>query len=214
MEESLGRFLLSSRIKRGLSIAEVSSTTRINEKFIRSVEDDRFDELPGDVFTRGFLRAYAKQLGLDGDELVAQYDALHIQHSDQSPHLISIPLRPKSSRLPIIGILIILMALGVYAYYHFQLKDFVDSGQNSVISPQKPLAPEPEKEITAPKIKENKNISSGSKPNKPEKAKVSNTTAPKIKDTSATKQAPPKAKKPKITKPAKEKDAKENVVIP
>ncbi len=214
MEESLGRFLSSSRIKRGLSITEVASITRINEKFIRSVEDDRFDELPGDVFIKGFLRTYAKQLELDGDELVAQYDALHIEHSDQSPDLISIPLRPKSSRLPIIGIIIILTALGIYAYFYFQLENIVRSGQNTIISPGEPSPPEPKEAVKAPKSEENKEFSSGNKLNKPEKAKVSNTTAPKIKNTLATKKAPPGATKPKIVKPAKEKETKMNVVIP
>lgn len=246
MEESLGKCLSSNRIKQGLSIGEVVSITRINERFIRSVEDDRFDQLPGDVFIKGLLRTYAKQLGLDGDELVAQYNALHIVHTDQSPHLISIPLRPKSSPLPIIGFIIILIGIAAFAYYYLQDKDILFTSPKSGFVRKKPVKPKPKKvevapeskKITvkpsapdklktnkskaskpkkvskAPEKKKNENISSGKKLNKPEKAKVYSTTAPKLEDSLVTKKEPVEAKEPTTNETSEENDTRVNLVIP
>ncbi len=96
MSETLGRFLAASRLKQGLAIDEVAQATRFNSKFIRAIEEDRFDLLPSKVFAKGFLRAYAKELGLDGDDIVARYNALDVEMRDDSPELISMPLRTKS----------------------------------------------------------------------------------------------------------------------
>lgn len=71
--ETLGRFLKRHRDARGMSLSEVSRVTRIPAASLEAVESDRFDELPGEVFVRGFLRAYAQALGLLPAEILARY---------------------------------------------------------------------------------------------------------------------------------------------
>jgi cytoskeleton protein RodZ len=61
------------REKKGIPLEEVSNATKISSRMLRAIEDEEFDQLPGGVFNRGFIRAYAKHLGLDDDEAVAGY---------------------------------------------------------------------------------------------------------------------------------------------
>lgn len=70
---SVGARLRLERELLGMSIEEVARATRIPVTSLERVENDRFDDLPGEVFVRGFLRSYAKTVGLDGDEILAQY---------------------------------------------------------------------------------------------------------------------------------------------
>ena len=62
--ESVGAFLRRAREARGISVAEVSRATRIPQSTVTCIENDHFDDLPGEVFIRGFLRAYAQSVGL------------------------------------------------------------------------------------------------------------------------------------------------------
>ncbi len=58
-----------------MSIAEVSRATRIPSSAIERIEADHFDDLPGEVFTRGFLKAYATSVGIAPDDVLARYTA-------------------------------------------------------------------------------------------------------------------------------------------
>jgi cytoskeletal protein RodZ len=58
-----------------MSLAEVSRLTRIPSSSLAAIERDRFDELPGEVFVRGFLKSYAQAVGLLPAEVLARYTA-------------------------------------------------------------------------------------------------------------------------------------------
>jgi cytoskeletal protein RodZ len=58
-----------------MSVAEVSRVTRIPVVSLEAIESDHFDELPGEVFVRGFLRSYAQAVGLVPNEVLARYTA-------------------------------------------------------------------------------------------------------------------------------------------
>ena len=58
---------------RGVTIEEISAATRISTRFLEALENEHWDELPGGVFNRGFIRSVARFLGLDEDALVAEY---------------------------------------------------------------------------------------------------------------------------------------------
>ena len=73
-EGTLGEFLRRERELRALSLEEISLTTRIPLRTLRAIEEDRFDELPGDVFIRGFLGAYARILEIDPQPLLSRYE--------------------------------------------------------------------------------------------------------------------------------------------
>lgn len=73
--ETVGTTLRSQREKKRMGLAEVSRVTRIPVTTLESIEQDHFDDLPGEVFVRGFLKSYAQTLGLVPDEIVARYTA-------------------------------------------------------------------------------------------------------------------------------------------
>jgi cytoskeleton protein RodZ len=78
-----GEHLRREREMRGVSLDEISAATRISTRFLEAIEKDQWDQLPGGVFNRGFIRSIARFLGLDEDSLVAEY-ALGNSHGAQA----------------------------------------------------------------------------------------------------------------------------------
>ena len=62
-QETIGNFLKRQRLHKQMSLAEVARVTRIPTPTLESIESDRFDELPGEVFIRGFLRSEERRVG-------------------------------------------------------------------------------------------------------------------------------------------------------
>lgn len=73
MDSGVGTILREARNRRKVELSEVEAATRIRFRFLRAIEDEEWDVLPGGVYTRGFIRTYASFLGLDGDRLVNDY---------------------------------------------------------------------------------------------------------------------------------------------
>lgn len=70
---SFGENLRREREMRGVTLQEISSATKIGVRFLQALESEQFDRIPGGVFTRSFIRAYAKYLGLDEEQVLAEY---------------------------------------------------------------------------------------------------------------------------------------------
>ncbi|MFZ0640943.1 MAG: RodZ domain-containing protein [Candidatus Acidiferrales bacterium] len=68
-----GEHLKREREMRGVSLEEISAATRISVKFLEALENERWEQLPGGIFNRGFIRSVARFLGMDEDNLVAEY---------------------------------------------------------------------------------------------------------------------------------------------
>jgi cytoskeletal protein RodZ len=68
-----GEHLRREREMRGISLDEICSATRIGTRFLNALENEQWDQLPGGVFNRGFVRAVAHHLGLDEESLLAEY---------------------------------------------------------------------------------------------------------------------------------------------
>ncbi len=77
--EEFGRRLRAEREARGLSISELANRTKIPERSLGLLERGRFDDLPADVFVRGFVKSVTRELGLDADEWVRRYADLSRQ---------------------------------------------------------------------------------------------------------------------------------------
>jgi len=73
--DSIGRYLKRTREARAMSLEEISRSTRIPVLSIERIEGDHFDDLPGEVFVRGFLKAYARAVALPVEDVLARYTA-------------------------------------------------------------------------------------------------------------------------------------------
>jgi len=71
---SVGTYLRDLRQRKGVSLEEISRTTRVAQRYLESIEADAFEALPSRVFTRGFIRAYCQALGESPDEALATYE--------------------------------------------------------------------------------------------------------------------------------------------
>ena len=71
----IGSSLRDARVRQGLDFPELEQLTRIRPKYLRALEDERFDVLPAPTYVRGFLRSYAAALGLDGQPFVDEYNS-------------------------------------------------------------------------------------------------------------------------------------------
>lgn len=122
----LGERLRQQREKRGITLDQAAADTRIREKFLKALEDDDIQALPGAVHTKGFLRNYAEYLGLDDQALVGQF---HQERGGQpaEPKRRYTTLRPIGSRslvftpavlVPVVVLATVLLFVG-YLYYQF-----------------------------------------------------------------------------------------------
>jgi cytoskeleton protein RodZ len=70
---SFGEHLKRERELRGVTLEEISMATRIATRFLQAIENEQWERLPGGVFNRGFVRAVARYLGLDEEDILAEY---------------------------------------------------------------------------------------------------------------------------------------------
>lgn len=119
----LGAKLESGRKARGWSQQEAAKRTKLRADTIRRLENEEFDELPSLAYARGFIRIYARELGLDGHSLLKELDGsaeddfdindLRPEDLESIPHRIQPPqLTPQTVGLVLIA-LVILMAVTV-----------------------------------------------------------------------------------------------------
>ncbi|MFZ1804691.1 MAG: RodZ domain-containing protein [Nitrospira sp.] len=71
--ESVGEFFKQVRETKGLTVDEVASKTRIRTDFVKALEDGNFAKLPDQVFAKGFVRSYARSLGLDEEDAIHRF---------------------------------------------------------------------------------------------------------------------------------------------
>lgn len=149
----IARALQERRSARSLTLDKVSQTIKIRMPFLEALERGEWDQLPGEVFVRGFVRRYAQYLGLDGDKLIAPYVALSDApiEKKEAP---SIPAAEQDvSRTQLVwgflGVLIIIGFLKV-------LKHDRDSGSVAVAPPAptqpQPVSLAPVEEAVEPKV--------------------------------------------------------------
>src|SRR6266566_7317506 len=71
--ESFGARLKREREQRGVTLDDIALSTKIGKRFLTALEEEHFEQLPGGIFSKGFVRAYARHLGIDEEQAVADY---------------------------------------------------------------------------------------------------------------------------------------------
>jgi len=143
-QESLGQYLRRERESRQISLQELSRTTRISLPFLKALEEDNLDFFSQNEFIPGFLRLYARHLGLDGQEVLQRYECqseIHRQKKafqqlplflDFNSPIEKAPGRSwdpgKRFKRKIILASVFVMALGLFLYSHLLTERSLDPG--------------------------------------------------------------------------------------
>jgi cytoskeletal protein RodZ len=116
---ALGEEFRTARLQRGDDLAAVAAKLRIRADHLQAIEDGRFDDLPGKTYASGFLRSYARHLGLDPNAVLARYR--QESRSDPSANALYFPEPIKEARRPrawLVALALILLG-GVYAAWYY-----------------------------------------------------------------------------------------------
>lgn len=118
--ELIGNIFKEHREKLGLDLKEVAQTLKIRHEYLKALEGDSFGKLPADVYTRGYIREYAKFLGIDPEPLLKAYVKQRAP-TDQNKDVQPKSPQPKKGfnhplTLLIVSILVIFTA-SLLAYY-------------------------------------------------------------------------------------------------
>jgi cytoskeletal protein RodZ len=96
----IGTTLREARMRARIDISEIEAETKIRAKYLRALENEEWDLLPGPTYVKSFLRTYADALGLDGKLLIEEYKLRHERLSDVELQPIAPPGRRERSRRP------------------------------------------------------------------------------------------------------------------
>jgi cytoskeletal protein RodZ len=122
--------LAQAREARGISLRELSDQTRIARRYLEAIETDDYKELPGGIFNRSFIKAYAKAVGYNEAEAVSAYTEIARAHGETPDEL---PTSRQSSRIYMDGdtsrsplitallslVILAIISLGIYAGLHY-----------------------------------------------------------------------------------------------
>ncbi|MGD8882445.1 MAG: DUF4115 domain-containing protein [Desulfobacterales bacterium] len=122
---SFGRYLQSIRIEKNISLERVSEETRIAIGNLQLIEKEDLEALPAEVFVRGFLRAFARAIGADGEEAVKLYQArlnMEDELADVGSFAGRSSLKPWLDLALSVAALVCLVALSLYGVSYFQMR--------------------------------------------------------------------------------------------
>jgi len=117
---SVGALLRASRIRLGIDLEAVAETLCIRRVYLESIEEGRYDALPGGTYAVGFIRSYAEQLGLDPIELVRRFKLETTPEEALQPQPVDFPQPVKTLGLPLGAIftgIVVVAALVGGAWY-------------------------------------------------------------------------------------------------
>ncbi|HEY8867019.1 MAG TPA: helix-turn-helix domain-containing protein [Solirubrobacteraceae bacterium] len=125
----IGQTLQEARMRAKIDVSEVEASTKIRAKYLRAIENEEWELLPGPSFVKSFLRTYAEYLGIDGKLLVEEYKLRYERPADYDLQPRTTPLtarerqrkrapRPRVSRgmaigLSLLGVVVLLLVLGL-----------------------------------------------------------------------------------------------------
>ena len=119
--DSVGAILKSAREEKNLSLDQVSSDTHILPGYIQAIEENRFQDLPGEAYCAGFIGSLARYYGLDSGQLTAMFRGIP-QDAKTAPvpkQEVPVIMTEKKNRVPLILIIVILLIMLVAVLFIF-----------------------------------------------------------------------------------------------
>jgi cytoskeletal protein RodZ len=163
MAATFGEQLRVAREARGITLREISEQTRISTRYLEAIESDDYKRLPGGIFNKSFIKAYAKYIGFDEKEALEAYARTARDQGTSPDDVVSTPYQPRvytdgNSRSPIVTLLLTILilailSLGVIAALHwYQKRERVasDEGSAPTQAPAQPAQTVPANASAAP----------------------------------------------------------------
>ncbi len=132
---AVGESLREARVAAGWTVGEIASRLNLTETAVESIEGNQFDRLPGTTFARGYIRSYAKILGLDADQLAKNFDQ-QVGAGISAKAVQSIDRVGEARRVSrgmmqfsLLVILLIVLAAGYYAWQTFNATETAADNQ-------------------------------------------------------------------------------------
>ena len=117
----LGEELKRERVLREISLREISEATKISIRILEAIENNNYKILPGGIFNRNFLRAYAQFIGLDPESVVNKYQQQVVNNGEESlPDFVAlIPEQkaPTASRRNSILVIVAILLVGMIFFF-------------------------------------------------------------------------------------------------
>lgn len=142
---TLGEELRRLREDKGLSFREVSDATHIGSRFLQAIEADNYSILPGGIFNRGFVRSYARYVGLDEEQALVLYNQQLEAQGGEAPRTtapswdgIDEEVSSPWGTIALIVIILLLLSAGVYTAYRWFKGE--DAASQLVITSPAPTA--------------------------------------------------------------------------
>ena len=130
-----------------IEFAQAEQVTKIRGKYLRALEEERFDLLPSETYVKGFLRIYAEYLGLDGQLYVDEFNSRFVAGDELRPRRSSVRPQTRSRRLETNVVLAVLAAIAVVTIV--VITAWKSSGGNET-SPHARRAPAPTHKVHVP----------------------------------------------------------------
>jgi cytoskeleton protein RodZ len=108
----IGNSLREARLRQGLEIPRIEAETKIRGKYLRALEEEQFEVLPGDTYVKGFLRTYADYLGLEGQLYLDEYNS-RFTTAEETP--VAQSTTPRRRSRPVESNFIVIALAGIVA---------------------------------------------------------------------------------------------------
>jgi cytoskeletal protein RodZ len=119
MAETIGEQLRLARQELGIPLRQISDQTRISVRYLEAIESNDYKRLPGGIFNRSFVRAYAKCIGFDEKEAVESYTRYMREQGDSGDEVTTTPYHAKvytdtpATRSPVLTVLLAIVILAI-----------------------------------------------------------------------------------------------------
>ena len=119
MAATIGEQLRLAREERGIALREISNQTRISMRYLEAIESDDYKRLPGGIFNRSFVKAYAKYVGFDERQALEGYTRLMrelghpVDDVETSPHYSKVYDDTPATRSPILTVFLAILILAI-----------------------------------------------------------------------------------------------------
>src|ERR1700687_4534867 len=119
MATTIGEQLRLSREERGIALREISNQTRISMRYLEAIEGNDFKRLPGGIFNRSFIKAYARCVGFDEKEAVEAYTKMmrdqgqSADNADITPYHSKVYTDAPATRSPLLTVFLAIVILTI-----------------------------------------------------------------------------------------------------